>query len=80
MLGNQVPDKTVQKDVDRKLMQKCSSSNRIIASVRSGVATISGTIWNEHERRHIIRVVSAVQGVRSVADQIRVEERPKQQM
>ncbi len=80
MLGNQIPDKTILKDVQRKLMQKCSGSTKISASVQSGVATITGMIKNESERRNIVRCVSAVQGVRNVSDQIRVEERPKQQM
>ena len=77
-LGNQIPDKTLLKNVQRKLMQKCASSTRIEASVRSGSATITGTIRQEHERRPIIRCVAAVQGVQNVIDQLRLVDPKKQ--
>jgi osmotically-inducible protein OsmY len=74
--GSQIPDKTLQKNVDRKLMQKCSGS-KIVATVRSGDATITGTIKSEHERRPIIRCVTAVQGIRRVNDQLTLAVKPK---
>lgn len=77
--GNQVPDKTLQRNVDRKLMQKCVGATRITATVRSGDATITGMIRNEHERKPIVRCVAAVQGIRRVVDQLRVEEKKKPQ-
>lgn len=76
-LGNQVPDKTLQKHVDRKLMQKCPGSAQIRATVRSGDATITGMIKNEYERKPIVRCVAAVQGIRRVVDQLQVIERKK---
>jgi osmotically-inducible protein OsmY len=75
-LGNQVPDKTILKNVERKLIQKCPGS-RIMARVQNGDATISGMLKHEFERKPILRCVSAVQGVRRVVDQLRVEERKK---
>ena len=74
-LGNQVPDRTLQKSVDRKLMQKCPGSAQISATVRAGDATITGTIKNEYERKPIVRCVSAVQGIRRVVDQLQVLEK-----
>jgi osmotically-inducible protein OsmY len=71
---NQVSDKSLLQSVQRKLLQKCAGS-RIITTVRSGAATISGTIKNEHERKPIIRTINAVQGVSRVIDQLRVAER-----
>jgi len=76
-IGNQVPDKTLQRNVERKLMQKCAAATRLSATVRGGDATITGTIKNEHERRPIVRCVAAVQGIRRVVDQLRVAEKPK---
>ena len=76
-LGNQVPDKTLLKNVERKLMQKCSGATRISAAVRGGDATITGMIKNEHERRPIVRCVAAVQGINRVIDQLRVAEKIK---
>lgn len=74
-LGNKIPDKTLLKNVERKLMQKCIGSVRISATVRGGDATITGTLRNEHERKPIVRCVSAVPGIRRVFDQLRVAEK-----
>lgn len=76
-LGNQIPDKTLQKNVDRKLMQKCPGSARISATVRGGDATVTGTLKNEYERKPIVRCVAAVQGIRRVVDQLQVLEKKK---
>ncbi|QEF97372.1 BON domain protein [Stieleria maiorica] len=74
-LGNKTSDKTLLKNVERKLMQKCVGSVRISATVRSGDATITGTLRHEHERKPIVRCVAAVQGIRRVVDQLRVAEK-----
>lgn len=71
-LGNQVPDKTLLKQVERKLIQKSVAGVKVNAAVRSGDATITGTIRNEHERKAILRCVASVPGVRRVVDQITV--------
>ena len=76
-IGNRIPDKTLMKNVLRKLTQKCTGATRISATVRGGDATVTGTIKQEHERRPIIRCVSAVQGIGRVIDQLRVEEKKK---
>ena len=76
-LGNQIPDKTLLKNVERKLMQKCVGGVRINATVRGGDATITGTIKNEYERRPIVRCVAAVQGIRRVIDQLQLVAKTK---
>ncbi len=76
-LGNQIPDKTLQKNVERKLMQKCPGSTRIVASVRGGDATITGTLKNEYERKLIVRCVAAVQGIRRVIDNLQMPDKKK---
>ncbi|WP_146576816.1 BON domain-containing protein [Neorhodopirellula pilleata] len=72
--SNQVPDKSLLQSVQRKLSQKCAGG-KMITSVRSGVATVSGVIKNEHERKPILRTITGVQGIRRVIDQLRVEKR-----
>ena len=76
-LGNQVPDKTLLRNVERKLMQKCAGATRISATVRGGDATITGTIKNEYERKPIVRCVAAVQGIRRVIDQLQLVAKTK---
>ncbi len=76
-LGNQVPDKTLLRNVERKLMQKCSGSTRVKATVRSGDATVTGMIRHEYERKPIVRCVAAVPGVRRVIDQLQLEKKVK---
>jgi len=73
--GNQIPDKTLIKNVLRKLTQKCTGGTRVSATVRGGDATVTGMIKHEHQRKPIIRCVSAVQGIRRVIDQLQLEER-----
>jgi len=74
--SNQVPDKSLLQSVQRKLAQKCAGG-KMITTVRSGVATVSGVIKNEHERKPILRTITGVQGVRRVIDQLRVEVRKR---
>ena len=77
-LGNQTPDKTLLKNVTQKLVRTGTGSNsHVTATVRSGDVTLTGTIRYEHERRPILRIVSAVAGVRRVIDQLRVEQKKK---
>ena len=76
-LGNKIPDKTLLRTVERKLMQKCAGAARISATVRGGDATITGMIKNEYERKPIVRCVAAVQGIGRVVDQLQVAKRIK---
>ena len=70
-LNNQVPDKTLLQTVLRKMAQKGAGA-RVTATVRSGDATVTGTIAYEHERKMIIRSVTGVQGIRRVIDQLQL--------
>ena len=74
-LGNQIPDKTILKNVLRKIMQKCTAGTKISATVRNGDATVTGSIKQEYERRPIIRTVAAVQGVNRVVDQLQLQKK-----
>lgn len=70
-LNNQVPDKTLLQTVLRKMAQKGAGA-RVTATVRSGDATVTGSIAYEHERKAIIRSVAGVQGIRRVIDQLQL--------
>lgn len=74
--GNKTSDATLLKNVLRKLTQKCTVGTRIGATVRGGDATVTGTIKHEHERKPIIRCVSAVQGIGRVIDQLQLQKKP----
>ena len=76
-LGNQVPDKTLLRNVERKISRKIAGANHVSVAVRSGDVTISGTIRHEHERRPILSSVNSVPGVRRVLDQLQVAEKKK---
>ncbi len=76
-LGNEIPDKTLLKNVIRKMTQKGTGSAKVTATVKNGDATLSGMISDEYKRKAIVRSVAAVQGVRRVIDQLRVEEKKK---
>lgn len=73
MFGEKVPDKTLLKNVTRKMAQKCPSSNKVSAMVSGGEVTLTGTIKHEHERKPILRCAEAVTGVSRVTDQMNVE-------
>lgn len=74
---NQVPDKTVLSNVNKKMAMKGTGSKKVAASVRGGDVTLTGTIAFEYERRAMLRSASSVPGVRRVIDQLRVEARKK---
>jgi len=77
MLNNQVPDKTLLKQVLKRMTRKGISSNRVKATVRTGDVTIAGTIEYEHERRSILSSVNGIACVKRVVDQLRVEKRKR---
>lgn len=74
-LGNQIPDKTLLTTVQRQLSKKCPTSGKVSVDIKSGEATLSGTIRLEHERKPLMKCVSAVQGVSRVVDRIKLEVR-----
>ena len=73
--GNRPNDKTVLKDVNKRLM-RMGTQSKVTASVRSGAVTLTGTLQFENQRRVMIRAANQVSGVRNVVDQMTVK--PKQ--
>lgn len=78
-LGNIIPDKTLLTTIQRRLSKKCPTSGKVSVDVRSGEATLSGSIMQENERKQLMKCVSAVQGVSRVIDRIKLRERKKEQ-
>ncbi len=76
-IGNQIPDKVLLVTVQRKLLQKCSTANKIVIDVRSGDVTLTGILKQEHERKPIMRCLQAIQGVRRVVDKLELEVKKK---
>ncbi len=74
-LGNQIPDKTLLMTVQRQLSKKCPTSGKVSVDIKSGEATLSGTVRQEHERKMLTKCVSAIQGVSRVVDRVKLEER-----
>ena len=73
MFGNQIPDKTLLKQVIQKLARSGNSSqSHVTATVRSGDLTLTGILKYEHERRFIVKSISSIGGIRRVIDQMRV--------
>ena len=72
--GNKIPDKTILKDVNKKLM-RTGTQSKVTASVSSGYVTLRGVLQYENQRRTLVRAANQVSGVRHVADQMTVEAR-----
>ena len=68
-LGNAIPDKTLLRDVNKKLL-RAGTQTKVTASVNGGCLTLTGTLQYEIQRRPILRAVNQVSGVRRVVDQM----------
>jgi osmotically-inducible protein OsmY len=71
-----VPDKTILKNVNRRLQRTGLGARcRIATAVRNGQVTLSGNIQYEAQRRPVLRAVNGVDGIRGVVDQVQVQSR-----
>ena len=71
-LGNAVPDKTLLRDVNKKLL-RAGTQTKVSASVSGGCLTLTGTLQYEIQRRPIMRAVNQVSGMRNVVDRMTVQ-------
>ena len=77
-LRNQVPDKTILKNVNQKIARKgLGGQSKIMATVRNGDVTITGTLAYAHELRSIINAINSVPGIGRVINQLVVETKKK---
>lgn len=71
--GKQIPDNTLLKSVNQKLMRRSAGgSSKVSATVSSGTVTLAGVLGQEYERRLIISSMNGVQGIRRVIDRMTV--------
>jgi osmotically-inducible protein OsmY len=77
MLRNEpVPDKTILKKVNQRLMRTGLGSRcRVTVTVRSGQVSLSGNIQYESQRRPAVRAAGLVEGVKGVVDQLQIHAR-----
>jgi osmotically-inducible protein OsmY len=76
MFGKEsIPDKTILKDVNKRLAKTGMGRCRITATVRGGQVTLAGELQYESQRRPVVQAVSRVDGMRGVTDQITVKPR-----
>jgi osmotically-inducible protein OsmY len=79
MFGNEVPDKTLLKQVNQKLSRTGTGGQcRVSAVASKGTVTLSGILQYEAQRRPIVKAVTTVAGVRRVVDQMKFEPRKRQ--
>ncbi|HUG69493.1 MAG TPA: BON domain-containing protein [Pirellulaceae bacterium] len=76
-LGNSVPDKTLLRDINKKLL-RAGTQTKVTASVSGGCLTLTGTLQYEIQRRPILRAVNQVSGVRRVIDQMTLQAKKRQ--
>lgn len=71
-MRDQIPDKTLLKNVMEQFIGQGVSAVRLKASVSDGTATIEGIIEHDHQRRFIISTANSVTGVKKVIDLLQV--------
>ena len=70
--GNKVPDKTLLKEVNKKLM-RTGIQTKVTASVNGGSVLLTGRLRHENQRRTLVRAANQVSGVRQVIDQMTLQ-------
>ncbi|MBW3595997.1 MAG: BON domain-containing protein [Planctomycetes bacterium] len=74
---NGTNDKSLLQKVNQRLSRTgTGGKTRVVATVRRGDVTLSGTLQYEIQRKNLLRAATSVQGVRRVVDQMTVE-KPK---
>lgn len=72
-IGKQVPDKTLLKSVNQKILQRSAGGGaKVTASVASGTVTLQGVLGMEYQRRVLISSLNGVTGVKRVVDMMTV--------
>jgi len=66
-----IPDKTILKDVNKRLARSGMGSRcRIVATVSGGQVTLTGQMQYENQRRPVVQAVNRVDGIKGVIDQM----------
>jgi osmotically-inducible protein OsmY len=67
---NQVSDKELSKTVGKRLQRGGGSG--VTADIQRGTVTLKGRIQYESQRRPLLKIVTAIAGVRHVIDQLQL--------
>lgn len=71
MFGSQIPDKDLQKSIDRQLTRCALGAQcRVMATVKNGSVTLTGKLKYEAQRRPVVKAIQSVAGVQRVNDQL----------
>lgn len=70
--GKRVPDKSLLRDVNKKLM-RTGTQTKVTASINGGYVTLTGVLQYENQRRILLRAANQVPGVRQVFDRMTVQ-------
>ncbi len=69
MFGNQVPDKELTKNINKRLA-RIGAPTKVLAAVSRGTVTLTGPLKYENQRKQIVKAVNATAGVQQVIDQL----------
>lgn len=73
-----VPDSALLKKINERLCRAGTGGTaKVTASVRSGQATLAGTLQYEMQRSAMIKAANSVAGIRRVVDQMTVAEKKR---
>lgn len=71
MFGSQIPDKDLQKNVDRQLTRCALGAQcRVKALVKNGSVTLTGNLRYEAQRRPVLKAIQSIAGIQRVNDQL----------
>jgi osmotically-inducible protein OsmY len=70
MLGNQISDQELSKNVNKRLV-RINAPPKVLAGVSRGTVTLSGQLKYENQRKQITKAVGATPGVTQVVDMLR---------
>jgi osmotically-inducible protein OsmY len=71
-----IPDKTILKDVNKRLTRTGMGSRcRVAVTVRGGQVTLSGQMQYENQRRPIVQAVNRADGIKGVIDHMTIAPR-----
>ncbi len=70
MLSNQVSDKDLSKNVNKRLV-RINAPPKVLAGVSRGVVTLTGLLKYENQRKQITKAVGATPGVQQVVDMLK---------
>ncbi len=76
MFGNQVSDKELTKDINKRLV-RVGAPTKVMATVSRGLITLTGQLKYENQRKQIVKAVRGSTGAQQVIDHLQSPPKPK---